>query len=204
MEVKTQNLILQLQTLNQKKSEKVLTHKEYTQRLVLLFNLPHLEITEKYKSFCGGFILGEGSINSSLKKKEKMLLFVDLEFSVTQNLCGISHLIRLLSIFHTGRIYFKTGSQNTFVFKISNRQSIFEKIIPFWKKYIYPYQAPHERFRFENFSKFEKLFKKQSHKTKQGIITELLPLWDLLRKQKGQKKETFKTLKEAVLFIEKV
>ena len=45
------------------------------------------------------------------------------------------------------------------------------------------------------------LFDDNAHLDKERFINELLPLWDLMRVQKGFKGETFKTLEEAQDFV---
>ena len=49
-------------------------------------------------------------------KTAKFGVIVDPEFSVTQHINGICHLYAALSIFKTGRIRHKGGSNATFVF----------------------------------------------------------------------------------------
>ncbi len=135
-----------------------------------------------------------------------MGVFLDLEFSVTQSFFHASHLINLIYVFNTGRVEFKSGSpglQNskTLTFKITNRISILEKVFPFWKTYILPVQTSSESERFRNFRSFEDLFSRGVHPEKEKFITEMLPLWDRLRKQKGQPNQSFESLQEAINYV---
>lgn len=178
---------------------------EFTSKLQDLFLIDkRLPITSKYKAFLGGFILGEGSLNLSLKRKNTVNFGVtlDLEFSVTQSFYGVSHLINLLSVFHTGSFFKKSGSNGTFVFKISNRRAIFEKVFPFWEEYVLPYQTSFEaNERFLKFRCLEGFFERKAHLDQEAFINEMLPVWDSLRKQKGQGNESFPDLLSAQNFV---
>lgn len=193
-----------LTKINENYSGKKLSSFNYAVELRKLLNIDKkTKINKDYKTFLGGFVLGEGSLNASLNKKGGPLgVFLDLEFSVTQSIYGVSHLINLVEIFNTGRFDYKSGSNATFVFTISNRESIFEKALPFWEKYILPLQTSFESQRFRDFKKFEDLFSRGVHKNKEEFISEMLPLWDSLRKQKGQKNQSFFSIEDAVLYIE--
>lgn len=196
-----EEFLVQLRLLNGKKQH--LNNNVFFQELQKLFNIDKtIKITSDYKRFLGGFILGEGSLNASVKKKGALGVMIDLEFSVTQSYLGVSHLINLMSVFQTGRIDYKSGSKATFVYDISNRKSIFEKVFPFWEEYILPYQTNFEAGqRYFKFKKFKELFDLNCHQNKEGMINQMLPLWDSLRKQKGQKNQSFSSLEEAQNFV---
>ena len=160
-------------------------------------------IDEKHKRFLAGFIIAEGSINVSAKKitaqspRGKNSLALDPEFSVTQHLNRASHLMALLQMFGTGRIYYKSGSNATLVYVIDNRLSLEEKCIPFWEKYITPYQVGDENLRFQQWRQIIRGFRLGKHKCKKSFLEELLPLWHSLRRQQGQSNESFATLEQA-------
>lgn len=163
-----------------------------------------VSITKEYKQFLGGFILGEGSLNLNLKKKKELNFGValDLEFSVTQSFYNVSHLINLMSLFQTGRLDFKSGSNATFVFLITNRKTIFEKIFTFWETYVLPYQTNFEaEERFFKLKKLEPFFNNNLHRDETSFLYEMLPLWDNLRKQKSQSNQSFASLVEAQHFV---
>ena len=86
-----------------------------------------------HKTFLGGFIAGEGGINVSAKKSpnSRFGIIIDPEFSITQHLDGFFFLFGALVLFETGSIHFKKGSSATLVFRIDNRRSLQERVIPF-------------------------------------------------------------------------
>ena len=172
---------------------------EYFVALSEILPAPKKGIDEKHKRFLAGFILAEGSINCSAKKKSELRFGValDPEFSVTQHLNRAGHLMALLKMFGTGRIYHKSGSNATLVYVIHNRQSIEEKCIPFWKRYIAPYESGIEGQRFRGFVQIVTALNKGAHKCRKTFLEQLLPLWDSLRKQQGQSNQSFSTLEQA-------
>lgn len=177
----------------------------YKKRIKHIFKIDSLpKITANYKFFLGGFIAGEASINVSAKKNSsaKFGLVIDPEFSITQHVNGIEYLYAALCFFQTGRIRFKSGSNATFVYRIDNRESLENKIIPFWEKYIVPFQCIHHKERAELFKQLLVLFRNKAHQDLFSFKNKILPLWDKLRKQKGQANESFKDLKEAQFFIQ--
>lgn len=198
-----EEFIEKLKKLKAQKKDLSLT--DFVKKLQELFLIDKIaKINTDYKRFLGGFILGEGSLNASLKKKNELSFGVvlDLEFSVTQTFYGISHLINLITVFNTGNISYKVGSNATFVFDISNRKSIFEKVFPFWEKYILPYQTNFEaKERFLKFKQMKDLFDNNAHKEVDGFLTQMLPLWDSLRKQKGQSNQSFESLEAAQNYV---
>lgn len=159
--------------------------------------------TTESKLFFGGFVEGEASLNISAKKLEtaKFGLMVDPEFSITQHINGISHLYAALSIFQTGRIRYKSGSNATFVFIIDNRISLEEKVIPFFESYVVPYASQTKVERVQIFKELLLIFKKKEHLNLDCLLNKILPLWDGLRMQKGQSNETFKSLEEAQEYV---
>jgi len=156
----------------------------------------------KYKNFYGGFVAGEGSINVSAKKSKNALfgILIDPEFSITQHVNGFGFLFGALSLFETGSIHFKSGSNATLVYRIDNRKSLQEKVIPFWETYILSYQSIEENQRIVFFKKILLFLEEKKHKDLLFFTNQMLPLWDKLRKQKGQKNESFPDLEAAILF----
>jgi hypothetical protein len=176
---------------------------KYMQAIANLFKLEPVKITNENKLFFGGFLEGEGSLNLSAKKLKnaKFGLIIDPEFSVTQHVNGVNHLFVALSIFQTGRIRFKTGSNATLVFIIDNRVAIEEKVIPFYESYLNPFSSPTKLKRLQIFKELIHIFKEGGHKDLTLFLNKILPLWDNLRMQKGQKNETFSSLEEAQAFV---
>ena len=175
----------------------------YSKRVRELFNLDQITIDETQNNFLAGFIEGEGSFSISVKKNPnaKFGLELDPNFNITQHINGVKHLYLALEIFQVGRIRYKAGSNATLSFIIESRKSLQEKVCPFLKKYVFPQSSKAKQIRYKTFTKLLDLFDDNAHLDKERFINELLPLWDLMRVQKGFKGETFKTLEEAQDFV---
>lgn len=184
---------------------------EYIKNLKDLFgHKKQHALTDQYKSSLAGFVLGEGSINVSAKKikgrkspergRESSCLRLDLEFSVTQHANKASILIDLCVLFDAGHIRHKKGSNATLVFTISNRKIIGERVIPFYESYLFPYMTNADKQRFFLFSKLHSYSQNKLHLNRETFSEEMLPLWDALRQQKGQKNESFPNLEAAQLY----
>ena len=160
----------------------------------------------KYKTFYGGFVVGEGSINVSAKKSVNALfgILIDPEFSVTQHVNGFGFLFAALCLFDTGSIHYKSGSNATLVYRIDNRKSLLEKVIPFWETFICPYQSTEENRRVILFKRILFFLEEKKHKDYIFFVDQILPLWDKLRKQKGQINESFPNYEAAKNFVVEV
>lgn len=191
-----------LQLANAKRTQSLT---QYIKTLCALGNLPPVKgQTEKHKQFLGGFILGEGSLNVSAKKGKGAVcgLYLDLEFSCTQHINGLWHLINLCYLFRSGRIGYKSGSNATLVFTIQDRTTLWEKVVPYWQRYIAPHALDDKgRSRFDTFVKLLIAFREGKHKVADSFVQEMLPLWDSMRQQKGQANESFSSLKEAKDYV---
>lgn len=176
----------------------------YLQNLAKLFNYSLPKVTEENKRFLGGFMEGEASLNVSAKKLKNAQFGVlfDPEFSITQHVNGFATLLLALTVFQTGRIRHKTGSNATLVLIIDNRISLIERVIPFYNKYVEPYGSPWKKERKEVFLQVLQLFKEEKHKDFASFRDTLLPLWDSLRMQRGQINETFASLEAAQKYVD--
>nr|YP_009184763.1 putative LAGLIDADG homing endonuclease [Jenufa perforata]ALO62916.1 putative LAGLIDADG homing endonuclease [Jenufa perforata] len=175
----------------------------YFKNLLKLFNVSSILITTKHKYFLGGFIEGEGSLNVSAKKIAEKGLMIDPEFSITQHINGAQILLLAMGVFQTGRLSYKSGSKATLVYRIDNRQSLKTKILPFFKTYVTPFSSAFKKYRIEQFEKLLILFEQGIHKSCDGMCNEILPIWDSLRMQKGQKNESFSNLASAQALVKK-
>jgi hypothetical protein len=176
---------------------------KYMRDLAELFGVSTVQVTEEHQRFLGGFLEGEASTNVSAKKLETAAfgVLLDPEFSITQHVNGFSTLYLALSIFRTGRIRHKAGSNATLVFVIDNRESLEEKVIPFYKEYVKPYGSAAKADRLDSFIKLLDLFKKGGHKDLKTFRDEMLPIWHAMRMQQGQSNETFSSLAEAQQYV---
>lgn len=189
------------QKMNRLQKSKKETFKKRLQNYLIKFKTDSPQITEKYKYFLAGFIEGEGSFYVGLKKNStsKYGLKVDPAFSVTQNKTGIVHLIAFMVLFQTGRIDFKSGSKNTYVFKIENRQSLVEKVIPFYKSYVLPWTCSTKKHIFNSWVNVINKLNQGVHKTSDGLAYEILPLI-FSQKTKGKRKKSLQDYQKIVLF----
>lgn len=194
-------ILTELQKANKNTSNFIL-YKKTIKKIFALTDCSYS--TKNYKFFAAGFLVGEASINVSAKKKNtcKFGMVVDPEFNVAQHINGICYLYATLSLFNTGKIYFKSGSNATFVYKISNRESLHTKIMPFYETYVYNFMSENHKQRIKVFNEILVLLKEKAHTDIFLFKNELLTRWDLLRKQKGQSNESFTSLIQAQLFVD--
>jgi LAGLIDADG endonuclease len=160
-------------------------------------------MTTEHRLFLGGFVEGEGSLNVSAKKlaNAKFGILIDPEFSLTQHVNGVVNLYDAMTVFKTGRIRFKAGSNATLVFTIDNRRSLEEKVIPFWESYVAPYGSFTKQQRLFAFKKLIQLFNENCHKDLNCLLNEILPIWDKMRMQRGQSNESFESLEDAQNYV---
>lgn len=202
-EVISSEIIKELQMANAQYT-KTKNFAEYQRSIQRIFNLKPIQTKKMALQFyLAGFLEGEGSLNVGAKKNQtsKFKVYIDPEFSVTQHINGISNLYLAMFVFQTGRIRHKAGSNATFVYTIDNRQSLEEKVIPFYEKYVRLYGSPFKERRARIFKKLLSLFKEKAHLDIDRMIHEILPLWDAMRMQKGQSNETFRSLEEARQYV---
>ena len=204
-------IIEKVKIVNNTKRLKKKSFSWYKKSIAEIFGCQSININKKvksvkYKNFYGGFVVAEGSINVSAKKSKGALfgIIIDTEFSVTQHVNGFSLLFDALSLFETGSIDHKSGSNSTMVYRIDNRKSLIEKVIPFWETYIFPYISTPEKEKYILFKKILFFLEEKKHKDIHFFVNTILPIWDKLKKQKGQKNDSFPNLEAATLFaIEK-
>lgn len=197
-------ILKKLKQANNTKKQKNKNFSWYKAEIANIFGMVECDIQRynsvKYKTFYGGFVCGEGSINVTAKKSKNALfgLLIDPEFSVTQHVNGFEFLFAALNLFGTGSIHYKSGSNGTLVYRIDNRRALSEKVIPFWETYILPYQffeakqgkqkkqEKQGKQRLNLFKRILLFLEEKKHKDVHFFVDQILPLWDKLRKQKGQ------------------
>jgi hypothetical protein len=176
---------------------------KYMRDIQNLFNLESLTETTEMKLFLAGFIEGESSLNVSAKKLKtaKFGILVDPEFSITQHVNGVKSLYIAMVVLKAGRLRYKSGSNATLVLIIDNRQTLEDKVLPFWKSYVQPYASTNKLKRFQSFEQILNLFKNNCHQNLDCLTNKILPLWDSMRMQKGQLNETFSSLEDAQNYV---
>lgn len=194
---------LALQNAN-KEYSKTRNFTKYTERIQSLFGLPDfVPLTEREKFYFGGFLEGEGSICVGAKKSSspKFGVYFDPEFNLTQHVNGSIHLFRCLCHFRTGFIRYKSKSNATLVYTIQNRQTLKEKILPFYKDYVLPSSSFAKQQRFEKWCTLLTLFDQGAHEDLQRFLYEIGPIWDELRMQKAQSNESFRSLEDFQKYV---
>jgi hypothetical protein len=198
----SKTLLAELKTINDKYT-KTKNFSEYRRSIGQLFQLTPVQINAERLRFLAGFCEGEASMSAGIKKNKtsNFKLYIDPEFNITQHVNGISNLYIALCYFQTGRIRHKVGSNATFVFTIDNRQSLKEKVLPYYKEYVNPIGSPFKVHRTEIFEKLLLLFEEKAHLNYDRMMNEVLPLWDQMRIQVGQSNQSFKSLTEAQDYV---
>ena len=204
-------ILKKLKQANNTKKQKKKNFSWYKAEIANIFAISECDTqrynSAKYKTFYGGFVVGEGSINVTAKKSKSALfgILIDPFFSVTQHVNGFELLFAALNLFGTGSIHYKKGVNATLVYRIDNRRSLSEKVIPFWENYILPYQPSEGKQRLILFKRILLFLEEKKHKDVHFFVDQILPLWDKLRKQEGQLNESFPDLETAKSFaIKKV
>jgi hypothetical protein len=90
--------------------------------------------------FLAGFIEGEGSLCVSIKKHPtcRSGFYVDPGFFLYQHESGRWLLELAKTTFGSGRISPKSGSPQVLVYEISSRRCLYEKVVPFFERYVIP------------------------------------------------------------------
>lgn len=178
------------------KNRDFLTYKRVLQNILGLPDF--VPLTEKEKLFFGGFLEGEASISIGAKKNtcSKFGVYFDPEFNLTQHVNGSIHLFRCLCHFRTGLIRYKSKSNATLVYTLDCRQSLKQKIVPFYQNYVNPYSCFAKQARFQSWCNLLDLFDENAHLDLKRFVNEIGPIWDELRMQKGQSNESFSSLED--------
>lgn len=176
----------------------------YTRTMQNILGLPDfVPFTENEKLFFGGFLEGEASISVGAKKNtsSRFGVYFDPEFNVTQHINGSIHLFRCLCHFRTGLIRYKSKSNATLVYTIDSRDSLKQKIVPFYQKYVNPFSCYEKQGRFQRWSTLLDLFDEKAHLDLNRFTNEIAPIWDELRMQKGQSNESFTSLEDFKQYV---
>nr|YP_009629476.1 putative LAGLIDADG homing endonuclease [Coelastrella saipanensis]YP_009629513.1 putative LAGLIDADG homing endonuclease [Coelastrella saipanensis]AVV61586.1 putative LAGLIDADG homing endonuclease [Coelastrella saipanensis]AVV61623.1 putative LAGLIDADG homing endonuclease [Coelastrella saipanensis] len=194
-----QTLLDLLKEANESRRKKKNNFSEYKKKIQEIFKCKdYVPLTESQKYYLGGFLEGEGSLIVGAKKSKNSRFgaYLDPAFNVTQHVNGVKHLFECLCFFGTGRIRHKSSSNATLVFEIDTRQSLQQKLVPFYREYVVPSSCQANRARFEKFCYLLDAFDQEKHLDFQSFVYELGPIWDEMRMQKGQSNETFKSLED--------
>jgi hypothetical protein len=154
----------------------------------------------EFKWFLAGFIEGEGSICISIKKHPtcRFGYLIDPEFSLYQHESGKPILEAAKKFFRSGNITLKSGSKNVYVYSITSRKVLQERIIPYFKKYVLPFSC-----KFSFFKQYELIINRLEKKDHYNLdnFLELLDLvYSLNSSPKGaERKIELSELKSSIL-----
>jgi hypothetical protein len=198
-----QSIADQLDALNKQK----LPHEAYKRELQNIFGWkedPAWQNNEAMNHYLMGFIDGEGSLHASLKKSKGSVsgVSLDLGFSITQTTDQSKPLFMALCIFGVGTIRLKPGSRATLLYEVGDRKEIYNHVLPFLAAYLPLYSPQSHMERYNCFLKLLKLYMDGGMSDKNTLLNDILPLWHSLRKQIGQKNESFKDLADAKSHVE--
>lgn len=156
--------------------------------------------SHKFKFFLAGFIEGEGSLCVSIKKHNtsRFGYVIDPEFFLYQHVSGKPILERSRELFRSGNVFLKSGSEDVYVYSISNRKVILEKVIPYFKRYVLPFSC-----KFTFFSTFLHIvesLENKKHYELEGFLELLELAYTLNPNSKGKCRKTdFEVLKSNIL-----
>tara|TARA_B100000745_G_C20073545_1_gene366562 strand:- start:205 stop:738 length:534 start_codon:yes stop_codon:yes gene_type:complete len=152
--------------------------------------------------FVSGFVDGEGSFSISVARQPYRLLekgwrwIINPLFQVYQHEDNLWFLEFLKDeVFKTGRIHRKSSPYHVFTFSIENRTTLYEKVVPFFRKYRLATKD-------DDFQKFaliiEKIYKKEHLKEKgfKEIINIAFTMNKHGKQRKFSKEYIFETLSE--------
>jgi hypothetical protein len=158
-----------------------------------------IAITQELKWFLAGVIEGEGSVCASIKAHPTVRygVFVDPEFFIYQHRVGIKLLHLAQQVFLAGRIVPKVGNEGVMVYAITSRRTIYEKVIPFFEKYM-TFSA-----KWETFLRFKEIVvaieEKRLHETREGMIELVKLAYKMNPDSKGKARK--RTLQEVIDII---
>ena len=134
--------------------------------------------------YLAGFVDGEGSFNVSLRKRNDYRLSwqIVMAFNVSQR--DITNLFLLKKYLGCGKI--KKRKDGLYYFEVVNQKSIFERVIPFFRKFYF--LSVSKKRNFSIFRKIANLVEEGSHLSKDGL-REIIELREKLNTGRGRKRK---------------
>lgn len=144
----------------------------------------NVKIKKETLQHIAGFVEGEGSINIQIKTNKNLRfgIEIDPEFGLYQHNRSCVHLFTLCRYFKAGSVYIgklKSGTTDQYEkasFRVMDKQSLVEKVVPFYEKYVIPFAGQYVTTRFEIWKKVLLLFKEGAHLKASRFYSELIPL----------------------------
>jgi hypothetical protein len=129
-----------------------------------------LSRTERARWFLAGFIEGEGTLTVSVKEHPtaRFGYYVDPEFYLYQHSSGKAVLELARSVFKAGRIFPKPGNPSVLVYAITDRRTLWEKVVPFFERYVIPFSCKGESF--QRFREILEMMNRKEHLTAEGLV----------------------------------
>ncbi len=159
-----------------------------------------LSRSERAKWFLAGFIEGEGTLTVSIKQHPtaRFGYYVDPEFFLYQHESGRALLELAREVFQTGRIYPKPGNPKVLVYAITARRSLWEKVVPFFERYVVPFSC--KRATFERFREILEMMNRKEHLTPAGLVGIVEKAYALNPAGKGrQRSRSLQEVRERIL-----
>ena len=126
---------------------------------------------EKYRRFfLAGFIEGEGTLTVVVRHRNnlKFGVSIDPELYLYQHSRRRAILELAKDVFKSGSIYSKADNPNILVFAIRDRRTIYEKVIPFFERYVLPFGVRYKHS-FPVFKEIVERMMRKEHLTYEGI-----------------------------------
>jgi hypothetical protein len=125
--------------------------------------------TVEARWFLAGFIEGEGSLCVSVKRHPTCRhgYYVDPGFFLYQHESGRALLELAQSVFGSGRISRKSGSENVLVYEVSSTTVLRERVIPYFERYVVPFSCKRETFM--RFKEIVEMMQRKEHLRDDGL-----------------------------------
>jgi hypothetical protein len=153
-----------------------------------------------FKYFLAGFIEGEGSLIVSIKKHptSRFGYVVDPEFFLYQHESGKPILQGAKNLFRSGNIYLKSGSTNVYVYAVTSRKVIAQRILPYFLKYVVPFSC--KFIFFNNYKLIVEMLETKQHFKLDSFLEILRLSYTLNPNAKGKKRLlNYDELKNSIL-----
>jgi hypothetical protein len=118
-----------------------------------------------------GLVDGEGSFAVHLNGSDRRRAKVEPRFCLKLKALDKPLLDRLQEFFECGKVYIQRDRRPNhslcYRFEVSNRQDLFEKVVPFFEQH--PLQTPSKQRDFALFRRVLALIRQEAHKTDDGL-----------------------------------
>jgi hypothetical protein len=136
--------------------------------------------------FLAGFVEGEGSLCVSIKRHPTCRhgYYVDPGFFLYQHESGRALLELAQSIFGSGTISRKSGSEHVLVYEVSSTAVLRERVIPFFERYVVPFSCKRETFM--RFAEILEMMQRKEHLRDEGLAEIVRKVYSMNPASKGR------------------